>query len=111
MDIEISENRSVMIAAKSESQTNGRTCATNDDKKDLLGGNCEKTDNVVRDLDFPFREVSSSAINDSNNQMSDISAATECNTESASEIKQEDSCNSPADIPLPSYAISNIQVG
>lgn len=137
MDIDSSENRNVVAGAKPDSQSNGGNNVTtskipsvNDDKTDLIEDNCDqhKLDNIgEEDIDrkspsnsdgtilshqvpkseFPFRDTSS--ITESNNQIRDMSTATESNTSVAPEIKQEGSC-SPPDAPLPSYAISKIQV-
>lgn len=136
MDIDSSENRNLVSGAKPDSHSNGGNNVTskipsvNDDKTDLIVGNCEqhKVDNVgdedqkppsisdgtisyhqVPKSEFPFRETSSYTITDSNNQMSDLSTATEFNTSVAPEIKQDGSC-SPTDDPLPPYAVSKIQV-
>lgn len=139
MDIDSSENRNVVPGAKSDSQSNGGNNVTpskipgvNDDKTDLIEGNCEQhnVDNIgdedndqkcpsnsdgtisshqVPKSEFSFRESSSNTITDPNNQISDMSTATESNTSVAPEIKQEGSC-SPPDAPLPPYAVSKIQV-
>lgn len=138
MEVDSSENQNMGMAPKSDTQSNGSNSATPskrscviDDKKDIIEGNSAKSDNVGNEdiieksptsdcastlshqttkSEFPFRETFSSAITDSNNQMiENISTATESSTVLATEIKQEGSCNSP-DAPLPSYAVSKIQV-
>lgn len=138
MDVDSSESRNPVVATKSDFQSNGSNNATlpskrpcaNEDKSNPIEGNCGKADSITNEdsenkslpksdeasaesqslkSDFSFREASSSAINDSNKQISDISTAIESNTVLAPEIKQEGSCESP-DAPLPPYAVSKIQV-
>lgn len=60
--------------------------------------------------EFSFQDTSSSAISDSNNQINDLSIATETDSAVVMEIKQEGTCDLPDDS-QPSYAVSKIQVG
>lgn len=130
MYVDSSENRDVVVQKSDSNGSNNATlplnkpCANND-KKDSIESECGKEDNLrneetdrklpsnsdpasshqIPKSEFPFREASSSANNDSNNKMSDIS--TESNTALESDIKVE---GPGTDAPLPPYAVSKLQV-
>lgn len=98
--LEINRNKTISKTNASSNDGSGQRSPTNSPER------MSTTINRIPKPEFPFREATSSAISDMNNQTSDIAesiSATEV------EIKEEDISDSPG-APLPLHAISKIQV-